>query len=275
MIEMEIQRINTLEYAELGPYRTMRRAVEHVKQGIFVAEGEKVVRRLLNSSHEVVSLLMTDQWLQDLEPLLKQKRNGNTKVWVAPKQMLETIVGFHLHQGLMAIGRIPEPQSLDEAIARASKPHLLVALDGLSNADNVGVVMRNCAAFGVDALIVPKNSSSPYLRRSVRMSMGAIFCLSIIQVEDLASTLCDLSERFVTRIIGAHPRAEAHPIEEEDFHGNVCIVLGSEGSGISSTVLEACSEKVSIRMLHGTDSLNVATASGILLYEAQRQRKAV
>jgi tRNA G18 (ribose-2'-O)-methylase SpoU len=272
---MEIQRIDTLDHVELGPYRTMRRAVEHVKQGIFVAEGEKVVRRLLESPNQVVSFLMTDQWLQELESLLKQKCNGDTKVWVASKQTLETIVGFHLHQGLMAIGCIPESQGLDEAIARASKPHLLVALDGLSNADNVGVIIRNCAAFGIDALVVPSNSSSPYLRRSVRMSMGAVFCLSIVQVENLTLTLHDLRQRFGTRIIGAHPRTEAQPIEEEDFRGNVCIVLGSEGSGISETVLEACSEKVSIRISHGTDSLNVATASGILLYEAQRQRKAV
>jgi tRNA G18 (ribose-2'-O)-methylase SpoU len=271
---MEIQRIDTLDYAGLGPYRTMRRAVEHVKQGIFVAEGEKVVRRLLESPNQVVSLLLTDQWLQELGPILKQKCNGDTRVWVAPKRRLETIVGFRLHQGLMAIGRIPESQSLDEAIARASKPHLLVALDGLSNADNVGVVMRNCVAFGVDALIVPKNSSSPYLRRSVRMSMGAIFFLRIVEVEDLALTLIDLRERFGTRIVGAHPRTEARSIEKENFKGNVCIVFGSEGSGISEKVLEACSEKVSIRMSHGTDSLNVATASGILLYEAQRQRKA-
>jgi tRNA G18 (ribose-2'-O)-methylase SpoU len=275
MVAMEIQRIDRLDYAELGPYRTMRRAVEHVEQGIFVAEGEKVVRRLLESPNHVVSLLMTDQWLQNLEPILKQKCNSDTKVWVAPKQTLETIVGFHLHQGLMAIGCIPESRSLDEVIAEASKPHLLVALDGLTNADNVGVIMRNCVAFGVDALIVPKNSSSPYLRRSVRMSVGAVFCLSIVQVDSLTSTLHDLRDRFATRIIGALPRAEARPIEEEDFRGNVCIVLGSEGSGISEAVLEACSEKVSIRMSHGTDSLNVATASGILLYEAQRQRKAV
>jgi tRNA G18 (ribose-2'-O)-methylase SpoU len=272
---MEIQRIDTLDYAGLGPYRTMRRAVEHVKQGIFVAEGEKVVRRLLESPNQVFSLLLTDQWLQDLGPILKQKCNGDTRVWVAPKQTLETIVGFHLHQGLMAIGSIPEPQGLDETIARTSKPHLLVALDGLTNADNVGVIMRNCASFGVDALIVPENSSSPYLRRSVRMSMGAVFCLQIVQVDSLTSTLYDLHERFATRIVAAHPRTEARPIEEENFRGNVCIVFGSEGSGISEAVLEACSEKVSIRMLHGTDSLNVATASGILLYEAQRQRKAV
>jgi tRNA G18 (ribose-2'-O)-methylase SpoU len=272
---MEIQRIDTLDHVELGPYRTMRRAVEHVKQGIFVAEGEKVVRRLLESPNQVVSVLLTDQWLQNLEPILKQKCNGDTKVWVAPRQMLETIVGFHLHQGLMAIGRIPESQGLDEAIARASKPHLLVALDGLTNADNVGVIMRNCAAFGVDALVVPKNSSSPYLRRSVRMSMGAVFCLSIIQVGSLTSTLSDLRERFASRIIGAHPRTDARPIEEEDFNGDICIVFGSEGSGISGAVLKACSEKVSIRMSDGMDSLNVATASGILLYEAQRQRKAV
>jgi tRNA G18 (ribose-2'-O)-methylase SpoU len=218
---------------------------------------------------------MTDQWLRDLEPLLEQKRNGEMKVWVAPKETLESIVGFHLHQGVMAIGRIPQSPGLDRVIASASKPHLVVAVDGLTNADNVGVIVRNCAAFGVDALVVPMNSSSPYLRRSVRMSMGAVFCLPVVQVDSLASTLCQLKEQFGTRIIGAHPRTDSRPVEEENFAGNVCIVLGSENSGISAEVLETCSEKVSIRMSRGTDSVNVATASGILLFEAQRRRKAL
>ncbi len=270
---MEICRIDSLDSAELQPYRTLRRATEHIKQGIFVAEGEKVVSRLLDAQIEVVSLLLTEPWQEELGPSIEKRGVGNIKVWVAPKHLLESIVGFHLHQGVMAIGKIPRPVGLAEAIESDIKPHLVVALDGLTNADNIGVIVRNCVAFGVNALIVPQNTSSPYLRRAVRMSMGAVFRLPIVSVENLAPSLRKLTNQFGTRIIATHPQPDATSIEDADLNGSVCLVLGSEGKGISSEVLETCSEKVSIPMTLETDSLNVATASGIFLFEAARKRR--
>ncbi len=270
---MEIQRIRAIDSPELQPYRTLRRAVEHIKQGIFVAEGEKVVRRLLESQIEIVSLLLTEEWLDGLQPGLRRFSNGDVKAWVAPKASLESIVGFHLHQGVMAIGRIPQPAKLEDIFRTASSQRLLVALDGLTNADNIGVVVRNCAAFGVDALIVPKNSGSPYLRRAVRMSMGSVFELPIVQVDKLSVALNELKDRFGVRAVAADPKPEAIRIEDADFQGNVCLILGSEGWGISEEVLGACSERILIPIRQGTDSLNVATASGIFLFEAQRSRK--
>jgi tRNA G18 (ribose-2'-O)-methylase SpoU len=270
---MEINRIRTLDSLELQPYRTLRRAAEHIRRGIFVAEGEKVVRRLLESPIEVVSLLLTEEWLQDLRPDLKRISDGKVKAWVAPKESLESIVGFPLHQGVMAIGKIPEPVNLADVIRPSSSPRLLVALDGLTNADNVGVIVRNCVAFGVNALIVPKNSSNPYLRRAVRMSMGAVFSLPIVQVQILAEACRDLENQFGIRAVAAHPKPDAASIEDADLNGDLCLVLGSEGNGISEEVIAICSEKVSIPISHGTDSLNVATASGILLFEIQRRRE--
>jgi len=270
---MEISRIRTLDSPELQPYRTLRRAVEHVRQGIFVAEGEKVVRRLLESPIEVVSLLLTKQWLEDLQPALGRISNAKVKAWIAPKESLESIVGFHLHQGVMAIGRIPQPVKLKDVIRLSSGPRLLVALDALTNADNIGVIVRNCVAFGVDALIVPKNSSSPYLRRAVRMSMGSVFSLPVVQVHILADACRDLADRFRIRVIAAHPKRDATLVEGANLNGDLCFVLGSEGTGISDEVIAVCSEKISIPISDGTDSLNVATASGILLFETQRRRQ--
>ncbi|MEK6569780.1 MAG: RNA methyltransferase substrate-binding domain-containing protein, partial [Bacteroidota bacterium] len=112
---MEICRIDSLDSAELQPYRTLRRATEHIKQGIFVAEGEKVVSRLLDAQIEVVSLLLTEPWQEELGPSIEKRGVGNIKVWVAPKHLLESIVGFHLHQGVMAIGKIPRPVGFAEA----------------------------------------------------------------------------------------------------------------------------------------------------------------
>lgn len=270
---MEITRIHTLDSPELQPYRTLRRAAEHIRLGIFVAEGEKVVRRLLESSIEVVSLLLTEGWLDDLRPALRRISDGRVKAWVAPKELLESIVGFPLHQGVMAVGKIPEPVKLADVIRVSSSPRLFVALDGLTNADNIGVIVRNCVAFGADALIVPKDSSSPYLRRAVRMSMGSVFSLPVVQVDVLAEALQELAEEFGVRVVAAHPKPDATSIEDADLNGDFCLVLGSEGTGISDKVLAVCSEKVSIPISHGTDSLNVATASGILLFEAQHRRK--
>jgi tRNA G18 (ribose-2'-O)-methylase SpoU len=164
---------------------------------------------------------------------------------------------------------------------------LLVAVDGLSNAENLGALMRNCVAFGVQALLVGETSSSPFLRRSVRNSMGAIFQLPVWEARmanqavqlrrddpapfSLAQTLHDLRARGI-RCIAAHPRPDGKTLSQADFSGDCCVVFGSEGHGISAQVLAACDEAVAIPMLNGVDSLNVGAAAAVFLYEAKRQR---
>jgi tRNA G18 (ribose-2'-O)-methylase SpoU len=266
-----ITHVDSLEVADLQPYVTLRRAADHVKQGIFVAEGSKVVQRLLETNIEVVSLLLTEDWLENLKPFLDRRVGPPGRIWLATKGLLESIVGFDLHQGVMAVAKIPEPVSLQSRMRRIGSPHLLVALDGLTNADNIGVIVRNCAAFGVDSLIVPQNCSSPYLRRAVRMSMGAIFKVPVCIVGALQRALKELKTKFGTRLVAADPSG-ALSIEEANLRGNLCLVLGSEGGGISDEVLEMCIDRISVPMTDTTDSLNVATASGIFLFEARRQR---
>ena len=171
---LHVQTIESFDLPELQPYRTMRRQEEHDEQGIFVAEGEKVVRRLLESNFSVRSVLLPEKWLADLKPLL-QARSDDIHVFVAEKKLLESLTGFSMYQGLLAVGKIPAPESLDEILARSPKPRLLVAVDGLSSAENLGALVRNCAAFNAHALVVGETSCSPFLRRAVRSSMGAIF----------------------------------------------------------------------------------------------------
>src|SRR6266446_201180 len=140
-----VHKIASLDLPELQPYRTMRRQLEHREQGIFVAEGEKVVRRLLESTFIVVSVLLPQKWLRELEPLL-QVRPETIRVFVAEKDLLETLTGFSMYQGLLAVGKIPPLLSLEEILARGSKPRLLAAANGLSSAENLGALVRNCAA---------------------------------------------------------------------------------------------------------------------------------
>jgi tRNA G18 (ribose-2'-O)-methylase SpoU len=268
---MKIIPVADLSEKGLEPYRTLRRPVDHQREGIFVAEGEKVVQRLLDSALLVHSALMTPEWLNVYRVKLESS-HPEIVVYVAEKPMLESIVGFHLHQGIMAVAGIPAPMALSDVLTAARSPRLLVAIDSLTNAENIGVLVRNCAAFGVDALIVGETSSSPYLRRAVRNSMGTVFNLPVVHVENLAQTLLDLRKSH-HRVLGAHPHSEHHTLQHTSFRSDCCIVVGSEGEGISPAVLEACDEHFAIPMKEGVDSLNVASATAVVLYEASRQRE--
>src|SRR6266404_1366985 len=266
-----VEKIDSLELPELQPYRTMRRQHEHREQGIFVAEGEKVVRRLLQSKFIVVSLLLPEKWVSELEPLL-QARSEEVQVFVAEKDLLEKLTGFSMYQGLLAVGRTPAQPPLEQILAHSPRPYLLAAVDGLSSAENIGAVVRNCAAFGVQALLVSETCSSPFLRRAVRSSMGTIFQLPIIETENLVRTLAGLREGGL-RCIAAHPHVEGRKLSQADFQRDCCLVFGSEGYGISPAALELCQDAVAIPMPPTVDSLNVSAAAAVFLYEANRQRK--
>jgi tRNA G18 (ribose-2'-O)-methylase SpoU len=296
MTDLRIQKITALDLPELAPYRTMRRPLEHERQGIFVAEGEKVVRRLLESRFEVVSVLLPEKHLEAFRPLLEARPEKLT-VYLADKKLLESLIGFSMYQGQLAVGKIPTPATLDDILSKSRKPRLLVAVDALTSAENLGALVRNCVAFGVQALIVGETSSSPFLRRAVRNSMGTILQLPVLELtnrrgelcepqtpgvklgtcatrptENLSQTLQNLRARGI-RCIAAHPHADGKTLSQADFTSDCCIVFGSEGNGISASVLEACDEAVAIPMPPTVDSLNVGAAAAVFLYEAARQRK--
>ena len=267
---VQIRQITSFELPELQPYRTMRRQMEHRNQGIFVAEGEKVVRRLLESKFGVISVLLPAKWLEELRPQL-EARAEEVQVFVAEKPLLETLTGFSMYQGLLAVGKVPEHHSLADILARGPKPRLLAAADSLSSAENLGALVRNCAAFGAHALLIGETSTDPFLRRAVRSSMGTVFELPIVQCAALAQELRELSGTGF-RCIAAHPHVKGRTVEQADFRGDCCIVFGSEGYGINPAVLEACQDAVAIPMSHRVDSLNVGSAAAVFLYEANRQR---
>jgi len=299
MTDLRIQKITSLDQPELAPYRTMRRPLEHEAQGIFVAEGEKVVRRLLESRFEVISVLLPEKHLESFRPLLAA-RPENLNVYLAGKKLLESLIGFSMYQGVLAVGKIPPPASLDDIFQKSSarssppamtrqEPMLFAAVDGLTSAENLGALVRNCVAFGVQALIVGETSSSPFLRRAVRNSMGTIFQLPVIELAKLGqrhqftakphttkSTLVECLKELRgrgVRCIAAHPHADKIFLSQADFSGDCCLVFGSEGDGISPAILEACDEAVAIPMPPAVDSLNVGAAAAVFLYEVARQRK--
>jgi len=270
---LEVRRIESLDLPELAPYCTLRRHTDHQRERIFVAEGAKVVQRLLESRFEFVSALLTENWLRELMPLL-EARPEKLIAYVAPIKVLEALTGFPLFQGALAVGRIPEAPSLDSILERCARPSLLVAVEGLTSAENMGVVVRNCAAFGVHGLITDEKCASPFLRRAVRNSMGTIFKLPVVEVASLVETLRQLRSRGIA-CLAAHPRADYSPLPRSNLSGDCCLVFGSEGHGLSPAVLDACDHAAAIPMANEVDSLNIGNACAVFLYEAYRQRRII
>ena len=251
-------------------YRTLRRVEEHERAGVLVAANHKVIQRLLASRFTVVSALLTPAWLARLEPQLRARPEA-IDVYLAEPPLLETITGYKLHQGALAVAKIPPLPDLETLLQNSPRPLLLAAVEGLASAENLGAVVRSCAAFGAHFLIVGESCGSPFQRRAVSGSMGSIFAQPLVRADNLVATLTALRARGV-RIIAAHPRADAKKLAAADLRGDCCLVFGAEGPGLTPAALAACDDLVEIPMPSHMNSLNVAVAAGIFLYEATRQR---
>jgi tRNA G18 (ribose-2'-O)-methylase SpoU len=266
-----LQKISSLDAPELAPYRTLKRSAEHDKLGIFVVEGDKVLHRLLDSDFTVVSVLLLEERLAEFEPRLRARPEKEISIFVCDRALLAELVGFEIYQGVLAIAKIPAPRTLEKILANSTPPKFFVALDGLANAENIGLLMRNCVAFGAQALLMGETCASAFLRRTVRNSMGAIFKLPVLESKNLAETLRELRANGI-RCIAAHPHTDKKVLSRADFTKDCCVVFGSEGHGLSEKVLAACDEVVAIPMANEIDSLNVSAAAAIFFYEVNRQR---
>jgi len=268
---LDVRPIDSLEGPELEPYCTMKRDGAQRHKRIVVAQGDKVVIRLLESHFEVVSLLMPGSWVEKLEPLIRRRPEKNIVIYTAEKKVLETLSGYATYQGVLGVGRVPKETPICEILETTAKPHLFVAVEDLTNAENLGGLVRNCTAFGVTALLVGETCGSPYLRRAVRSSMGNIFKLPVIESPNLAHTLMELRREGV-QCVAAHPHTDRQWLSETNLNMDCCLVFGSEGFGVSPTILDLCDRAVAVPMANEVDSLNVGSAAAIFLYEAARQQ---
>jgi tRNA G18 (ribose-2'-O)-methylase SpoU len=219
--------------------------------GHFVGDGLRVVRKMLDRG-VVTRLLCTPEWVDRLGPL------DGIEIRTAPRERLDQLVGFRLHQGIMALGKIPPPSPLGQTF--------LVALDDLSNAENVGAILRTCAAFGVEGVLIGPTTASPWLRRAIRVSIAAPLQVPVQFVDDLAAAIRPLNA------YAGHIHGERRVYTEIDFRRDVCLVLGGEDQGPSDEVLAACKSSIYIPMAQGWDCLNVASSAAVLLAEVRRQR---
>jgi tRNA G18 (ribose-2'-O)-methylase SpoU len=237
---------------------------------VLVAANNKVIKRLLASRFTVVSVLLTPAWLEKLESQLRARPEA-ISVYVAEAPLLETITGYKLHQGALAVAKIPPLPDLETLLHISPRPLLLAAVEGIASAENLGAVVRSCAAFGAHFLIVGETCGSPFQRRAVSGSMGTIFEQSLVRVDKLVETLTTLRARGV-RCLAAHPRSDAKKLAAADLRGDCCLVFGAEGPGLTAGALAACDDMVEIPMPSHMNSLNVAVATAVFLYEATRQR---
>jgi tRNA G18 (ribose-2'-O)-methylase SpoU len=255
----------------LAPYRSLK-GKELEKDGIFIAEGEKVVKCMVDSSCLIASCLISRETISRYKSLIAAIAKKGIPIFVANNELIEDIIGFRFHKGIMAVGYCPKKRTISGALKTFKRPLFLVALNAINDPQNVGLIARNAAAFGVQALIVDNATYDPYYRKAVRVSMGTIFRLPVYYEDDLGSSLIQLKKKYNTRIIATTPGRGTSDIAKVKLSGNICFVFGNEDKGISRRVLSVADAKVRIPILKAVDSLNVASAGAICLYEASCHR---
>jgi tRNA G18 (ribose-2'-O)-methylase SpoU len=260
--------IRQFDSSAVDVFRSLKGKGGPFVKGLFIAESEKIAKQVLQSSIEIALAYMTEEHFENVRTLFED-RNDRTNIFLASKAEMEEIVGYNLHQGIMLACHIPESRSLLMAVQAWQPPWMAIALDAIADAENMGAIIRNAAAFGACAVIVDDQSCNPYLRRAVRVSMGTIVDVEILRVPDLAASLRELKAYQNVHIIGAALREGAYNLSEVSPSGNTVIVFGSEGWGLRESVAQECDMLAKIPMAPGVDSLNVAIASGIFMYQIQ------
>jgi len=251
----------------LAPYRSLK--VRHPdKDGIFIVESKPAVLQLLKSGLETVSCLTTKKYIDDADLLPYLQRSRSFPVYIMAKDKIEDIIGFRFHHGIMMAARSPAKRSLAETKKYWHTPHTLLALNGIHDPQNVGLITRNAAAFGVDTMIVDGGTYEPFYRKVARISMGSVFNVPIAYEPDLSGPLARLKEESGTRLIVTSPDP-AHPaLNKADLSGNICLVMGNEAYGAGKEIFRIADLTVSIPIFFDkADSLNVACASAVALYE--------
>jgi tRNA G18 (ribose-2'-O)-methylase SpoU len=236
-------------------------------RGLFVAEGRLVVDRLLRSERfRTRSLLITAAGLDALQAAIDLS-SAPFPIFVADTGTLSAIGGFNFHRGCLALGERPAPPTID-ALPPGER---VIVLEGLAQADNVGSVFRNAAAFGVSAVILDPTCCDPLYRKALRTSMGTALDVPYARMTNAAEDLSGLRARGY-RLVALTPAADARSIVDigdELSQTRVALLVGREGSGLSPQMEAMADERVRIAMAPGVDSVNVATATGIALHRLQ------
>lgn len=247
----------------VAAYRDVRERDLVGREGLFVAEGEVVVRVLLTRSlHRPVSLLVAEKRAAGLAGLFATLPD-DVPVFVAGQAVMDRIAGFPIHRGILGIGRRGTAPEAGALLAGLGRRALVLMLSGIANHDNVGGIFRNAAAFGADAVILDGGCCDPLYRKAIRVSVGAALTVPFARLAAGVDGLDLLAaHRFVPLALSPRGGTALSALARPD---RVAVLLGTEGPGLPEAVLERALT-VRIPMAGGLDSLNVATASGIALH---------
>jgi len=260
---MEPVRIDDPADPRVASYLSVRERDLVGRTGRFIAEGKVVLNVLFSAARfEPESVLVLESRLQGLTDTLRLAP-PSMPVYVAPQAVMDAIAGFHIHRGVLAVGRKRQADDPQALIASLPRRAMVVVLVGLSNHDNVGSIFRNAAAFGADAVLLDAGCCDPLYRKSIRVSVGAALKVPFAIALDAGAVAALLDE-------AGFEQFALSPGGTTDIRGaarkeRVAIYLGTEGEGLPETLMSRL-RTVRIAMAPGFDSLNVAAASAIALH---------
>ena len=257
-----IERISDLEDQRLRDFVALRDVelrtrVEEI-EGLFIAEGERTIRRAVAAGYEVRAVLLTERWLPALEDVL-----GETDVLVVEDHVLTATTGFPVHRGALASMNRRPLRPLDEVLAGAGR---VAVLEDLSDHTNLGAVFRSAAALGVEAVVLTPRAADPLYRRAVRTSMGAVFAVPWTRIPWFEGP--DLLHEAGLELLALTPAEDAVDLRDVSAaaHPRLALAIGSEGEGLSERWLGAADLRVRIAMQGGIDSLNATAAAAVAFH---------
>lgn len=260
--------IDSIKDPRIEIYRDLPGSPADRWSGLFIAESEQVVLRLLDTEYEVVSALVTERAADRIGHRMPESAN----LYVAPEKLVREIVGFKFHRGAVACGRRKPRPTMDELMPSTEKPFTVVICPHLVDPVNLGGILRICAVFGADAVLVGTDSTDPFSRRVIRVSMGAALTVPVLHCEELEAVVDRMRKEYNVEVIATVTDEHAEPLPGADRPARVGLMLGHEGQGLNTHWQSLCDRRVTVPMEPGVDSLNVATTAGILLYHFTRAR---
>jgi tRNA G18 (ribose-2'-O)-methylase SpoU len=263
---MNIIPIHRVDDPRIALFRNVRDSEMLDQWGLFVAEGEHLVRRVLDSRFKVQSVLIEEAYQEKLLPLLP----ADTPVYMVDKKLIREIARFDFNRGALAlVVRQPLPSPTQLPIFQ-KKQLALVICPEINDAENLGVILRTAAAFNVDAVILGERCRDPFYRRTIRVSMGAVFTLPLAQSDHLLDDLHLLRDRYEISMIATVLHDATGSLPAYSPPDRFALLFGTESQGLGAEWLACCDERLTLPMPNHTDSLNVSVAAGIFLYHCMQ-----
>lgn len=258
--------IESLDDPRVEPYRNLKK--KNLQRGgqFFIAEGKKVVERLLQSDFQTASVFVSEKRVAEWQP----KMPPDVPLYIAEQNVMSELVGFDFHVGVVGCGVRRPSATLEQLLPKESSRLTVVACPNCDNPENMGAIVRISAAFGIDALLLGKSCCDPFARRVIRVSMGTAFTLPIVESRDLPADLQRLKREWGFEMAATVLDEDAERLNEARRTERFAILMGNEDTGLDESWTGLCDRKVTIPMCRGTDSLNVAVAAGIVLHHFTR-----